>query len=252
MDSRPRVCDPGGIHVAPGPLAARDPRVVLSSRHRSQSKLPTNNWAGPSGCALHSQIPRIGIRALVPRPRGACRRGQGCRHSSGVGGSASLARVGPIRRIDLSLPKSVPDIEAILPGLTTEAYDVTSEQDGDYNCIAWAAGRSDTWFWPWHNAPYFWPPNVPADNSLSSFVQMFSLFGYAPCTDGELEEQFEKVAIYALGDRVTHAARQLPGGRWASKLGPEWDIEHRTPAAVEGLAYGRVVVYLRRAMSDTS
>jgi hypothetical protein len=58
--------------------------------------------------------------------------------------------------------------------------------------------------------------------------------------DDSLESQYEKVALFAKDGRVTHAARQLPSGRWTSKLGSDVDIEHEL-YAIEGEVYGTVV-----------
>jgi hypothetical protein len=44
----------------------------------------------------------------------------------------------------------------------------------------------------------------------------------------------------------THAARQLPGGKWTSKLGKAEDIEHDITDAVAGGVHGEVVVIMRR------
>ncbi|MCI0637958.1 MAG: hypothetical protein L0Y72_23715 [Gemmataceae bacterium] len=41
----------------------------------------------------------------------------------------------------------------------------------------------------------------------------------------------------------THAARQLPTGRWSSKLGPSEDIEHDLHA-LEGEIYGTIALKL--------
>jgi hypothetical protein len=61
-----------------------------------------------------------------------------------------------------------------------------------------------------------------------------------------METGWEKVALFAHEDGTpTHAARQLASGRWTSKLGELEDIEHELEA-VEGAAYGSVVVYLKR------
>jgi hypothetical protein len=43
----------------------------------------------------------------------------------------------------------------------------------------------------------------------------------------------------------THAARQLPNGRWSSKLGKLEDIEHALDD-ICGSAYGSVVPVLKR------
>jgi len=58
-----------------------------------------------------------------------------------------------------------------------------------------------------------------------------------------------RVALYAAADGVpTHAARQLSGGRWSSKLGRGQDIEHDL-RALEGADYGKVVQLLRRRVA---
>ena len=83
-------------------------------------------------------------------------------------------------------------------------------------------------------------------NELAAFVTAFGTLGYGPCADGGLEQGFEKIAIYQSPKGVTHAARQLSTGRWTSKLGQLEDIEHTSPAELEGSEYGRVVQYMRR------
>jgi hypothetical protein len=45
---------------------------------------------------------------------------------------------------------------------------------------------------------------------------------------------------------VSCAGREVEGGRWSSELGPKVDIEHTTPEAVGGGAYGEPVVVLSR------
>ena len=44
----------------------------------------------------------------------------------------------------------------------------------------------------------------------------------------------------------THAARQLPNGKWTSKLGKAEDVEHESPEDVAGGVYGEVVQFMRR------
>ena len=137
------------------------------------------------------------------------------------------------------------DFRNAFPSL--QDFQETSPWDTRYNCIAWAAGVNDDWWWP--NGVNYWPPGAPLDISVSAFVAAFAILGYEPCDDGSLEEGAEKVALYALpSGRVTHAARQLPTGRWTSKLGKAEDIEHGSPAELEGEVYGAVVAYMRRGV----
>ena len=56
----------------------------------------------------------------------------------------------------------------------------------------------------------------------------------------------EKVAIYAIGGRTKHMARQLPSGAWTSKLGDLEDIEHESLSALEGSDYGNVAMIMAR------
>lgn len=84
--------------------------------------------------------------------------------------------------------------------------------------------------------------------TLSAFIAAFATLGYEICADDTSVGGFEKVALYALPDgQVTHMARQLPSGRWTSKLGKAEDIEHGSPSELEGAEYGAVVQYMRRA-----
>jgi len=53
--------------------------------------------------------------------------------------------------------------------------------------------------------------------------------------------------MFARAGAPTHAARQLPSGRWSSKLGPMEDIEHELQD-VTGSVYGSVVLVLKRPL----
>jgi hypothetical protein len=135
-------------------------------------------------------------------------------------------------------------LEAIFENLRRNRYKITSPEDGQYNCIAFAAGEIYRWWWP---IDYYWPDGVPRAETLQSFILAFSTLGYSPCEDGTLETRFEKVAIYADEDGTpSHMARQLQSGIWISKCGGLEDIEHEALEALEGMEYGTVVLFLRR------
>jgi hypothetical protein len=139
-------------------------------------------------------------------------------------------------------------LEERFPGLRDTPYRVTSPATRDYNCIAWAAGDTSHWWWPDvdpDDDAVFWPPGVPAEETLAAFVAAFATLGYAPCPGEEYEPGFEKVALFARDGIPTHAARQLPDGRWTSKLGMSEDIEHDLHA-ISGELYGTVLLVLRR------
>jgi hypothetical protein len=40
-----------------------------------------------------------------------------------------------------------------------------------------------------------WPPGVPSDDSLHSWVRILARHGYEPCEDSAHEAAWEKVAI---------------------------------------------------------
>ena len=127
------------------------------------------------------------------------------------------------------------------PNRNASNHQITSPVDNDYNCIAWAVGYNDQWWEP--AAKHFWPPNVPRDYTVAALMKAFESVGFVEC-DGE--DQDLKIAIYADDDEYMHAARQLENGKWTSKMGPDEDIEHDTPADLAGPGYGQVVKFMKR------
>jgi hypothetical protein len=129
------------------------------------------------------------------------------------------------------------------PRLTAENHRVTSPETTDYNCVTWSAGDPGRWWEP----GVYWP--VPAESyGPEALEQAFRSLGYEPCSDGSTEGGFEKVALYSAGQFYTHAARQLPTGKWTSKLGRLEDIEHDTPEDVAGGVYGEVFRFMKRPL----
>ena len=145
-------------------------------------------------------------------------------------------------------------IPALFPGLRNSPFRVTSPATRDYNCVAWAAGDTAHWWWPDHdpdNDAIYWPPGVPLEETVDAFVAAFATLGYTASSSEEPEPGFEKVALFASGAVPTHAARQLPNGRWTSKLGRRQDIEHELHA-VSGELYGKVELVLKRPLTEVS
>ena len=139
------------------------------------------------------------------------------------------------------------DIEDCFPQILQTRYRVTSSETPRYNCIAWAAGDTHKWWWPDPSPFAYWPPSIPRENTQQRFLEAFQTLGYEPCENADSEPDYEKVALYADADGFpTHAARQLADGGWTSKLGSEEDIEHGTPAGVEGEQYGSVAQVMKR------
>ena len=137
-------------------------------------------------------------------------------------------------------------IEALFPNLKNTTFNITSPEKVDYNCIAWAAGESDTWWWPDQLDTCYWPENTERTETLEAFTKAFESLSYLICDSVEHEEAFEKIALYANEhNKPTHAARQLESGLWTSKLGQSFDIEHELNG-VSGHKYGRIVTIMKR------
>ena len=92
----------------------------------------------------------------------------------------------------------------------------------------------------------YWPADVPREETVEAFLAAFAKLGYTPCEAGELQAGYEKIVLYTLDGKPTHATRQLPDGKWSSKLGKGPVATHNTPRGVEGPVYGTVCCYLRR------
>lgn len=137
------------------------------------------------------------------------------------------------------------DLESYFPHLAATGYSVTSPETTDYNCIAWAAGATDCWWWPDLDGSFFWPNGIERSESLEAFVRAFTLLGYSRCSSGDLEAGHEKVAIFTTNSQPTHAARQLSDGSWTSKCGAGHDIMH-TLDGLNGDLYGRPVAFMAR------
>ena len=142
-------------------------------------------------------------------------------------------------------------LEQRCPNLAAAGYAVTSPASKRYNCVAWAVGDDQRWWEPSEDNDHYWPPGVPREYTYQNYLQALATQGFAPCADAEQEAGFEKIAIYANArGELTHIARQLPDGRWTSKLGEWEDIEHATLAALDGHFFGTAKRFLRRRLND--
>jgi len=137
-------------------------------------------------------------------------------------------------------------MQKFFPILETSGYSVTSPATMEYNCIAWAAEDSKTWWWPDPFNQYYWPSGILREDTIDAFVKAFELFHYTICSDANYEIGYEKISIYAKRDgRPTHAARQISFEKWTSKIGKLEDIEHDINA-LSGDIYGEPVVFMKR------
>jgi hypothetical protein len=141
------------------------------------------------------------------------------------------------------------------PNLNNSNHNITSSPTKTYNCIAWAAGDDNRWWWPHPQliilGEVYWPPTAPCECNIKSFIAAFNIYGYFQCLNGLFESGYEKIAIYTKSDPSgnvipTHAARQLSDGTWTSKLGECEDINHMKDIDLNGPRYGAVYCYLKR------
>lgn len=138
-------------------------------------------------------------------------------------------------------------IERDFPNFSTTGYEITSPDTIDYNCIAWAAEDNERWWWPDSQNIDYWPAGVPREVTINAFTQAYQTIGYEVCDRPNLERGFQKIAIYAdSAGKPTHAARQLPNGKWTSKLGQDEDIQHETLEGLTGESYGNVACIMRK------
>ena len=140
------------------------------------------------------------------------------------------------------------------PNLRDGEFERTSPSDSYYNCIAWAMNDRRRWWEPSGNPEHYWPARAPRDYSREAFMAAFKTRHFVPCDDGTLEPGWEKIAIYWREGAdpeagFQHVARQLPDGRWSSKLGKARDIAHVSIDALSGDFYGEVAFYMRRPRS---
>ncbi len=138
------------------------------------------------------------------------------------------------------------------PDLNSGFWQQASDPDPKYNCIAFAAGRTDVFWWPDDypdSESDYWPPGIAREETVAAIIQLFQSFGYEACDNGRLESGQEKIAIYALDCSPTHAARQIQTGHWVSKLGPLEDIVHKSPESIAGPCHGSVVQFMCRPLT---
>lgn len=127
-----------------------------------------------------------------------------------------------------------------------------SKTDNKYNCIAWALIRDDLWV----DAVdveldgIFWPATVPKGKDLFHLEALFKAYEYSKCDDFSFEDGFMKIALFEKEMKWSHAARQLPSGQWASKMGMLEDIHHNSPHDLEGSGYGTIYLFMKRRNSS--
>jgi hypothetical protein len=137
--------------------------------------------------------------------------------------------------------------ELNFPNLKLANFSYESLRDEDYNCVAWIHGAEwideieDAWV-------QFKDDYGNWDVSLNRYIQYFREFGYEVCQNKFLEDGYLKIALYFdnKGNEFKHVARQLPDGKWASKLGDWEDIIHENIEVLLGKLYGNDLLIMQK------
>jgi hypothetical protein len=143
-------------------------------------------------------------------------------------------------------------VERDFPLLTRDAYEKTSDDTDDYNCLAWAAKDQSRWWEPPIDGVLdpgqYWPRGAPITPDISALIKAYERHGFEVCRRVEMMENYDVIALYAYSDgRMAHAARWLnTEGRWSSKMGQLIDISHDYLSALESNEYGKVRILMRR------
>jgi hypothetical protein len=66
-------------------------------------------------------------------------------------------------------------LEFLFSNLKQSQYKVTSEESRWYNCVAFAAGETQRWWWP---IGAYWPEQAPRHETIESFIVAFQALGY--------------------------------------------------------------------------
>jgi len=127
---------------------------------------------------------------------------------------------------------------------------ITSGRTPEYNCLSWVLDVTTVWMQPNDEPGFYWPDDVEREWTLQAVTKILTLAGYEKeASNPDLEEGYEKIAIFLQGTGTPeHFARQLPNGKWTSKLGTGNDITHDQ---LEDLLprYGALGPILRRQRS---
>jgi hypothetical protein len=75
-----------------------------------------------------------------------------------------------------------------LPNSHIEPLVITSIDTGDYNCIAWALENNSRFYWTGPKEFFYWEDDLPREESIDSFVQLFVKYGYSICPNALKEK----------------------------------------------------------------
>jgi hypothetical protein len=150
----------------------------------------------------------------------------------------------------MPLPERDIELEYDFPALSLSGYSIRSAEDSSYNCVAFAVGDLNNFWYDIKVGGYYWPPGCASADTFEGWVQVFLGHGYSDADDESFEPEFEKIAIYGSASNPEHVARQVSSGAWVSKMGKGHDIEHPDLASLEGNLAGKIVKIMKRKCKD--
>jgi hypothetical protein len=136
------------------------------------------------------------------------------------------------------------DLELDFPSLAGKDYDI-SDEDFNYNCLAYALGDYNNWWEPPIGDGRYWPSGFPEDVTVDTVEAIIRLHGFTEILSEEDVPSTDSIAIYAIGNEWVHFAR-FSNGSWSSKLGEGHDISRVTLTDMAIDDYGKVVKILSR------
>src|SRR5258706_6419193 len=107
------------------------------------------------------------------------------------------------------------ELELIFPKLADCEWQLRSDAEKQYNCLAWAFGSTESWWESIRYHGYYWPARIPREDSVDNWVKIAELHGFELCADGEFDAGSEKLAIFVnqFGE-PGHIARSAEDSGW--------------------------------------
>ena len=93
-----------------------------------------------------------------------------------------MAQLGQGKGVPEVVVASIQDIEAAIPSLVGTGYSQESPATDAYNCIAFAFGDTQNWWWPRKGFGLYWPPGFPLSDSVDTLIQIFEFHGFSSAT----------------------------------------------------------------------
>ena len=146
------------------------------------------------------------------------------------------------------------DLYAQFPSLAHSQHRITSEDNDQYNCAAWIQRDTSHWYEP--GMPN-WPAGLPEPldgDDLHCYIALFQSWGFELCDDPSHETGFLKIAVYTIGAKFCHVAKQIRDSDWSSKAGVLHDFRHESLEALHPCGImedARPSVYMRRPDDGT-